>query len=129
MFSHVMLGTDNVEESKKFYDSIMKVLGYSEGVIDPKGRCMYRSESAVFLLTKPINGELASHGNGMTIGFSASTPELVDRWHETGVNNGGTTCEEPPGIRGSGARKLYLAYLRDPSGNKICATHIIINES
>jgi catechol 2,3-dioxygenase-like lactoylglutathione lyase family enzyme len=127
MFSHVMLGTNNLEESKKFYDSIMEILGYSKGVIDHKGRCMYRSESGVFLLTKPINGEPASHGNGMTIGFSAPTPELIDTWHETGVKNGGTTCEEPPGIRVSGDRQLYLGYLRDPAGNKICAAHFIKN--
>ena len=129
MFSHVMLGTDNIEESKKFYDSIMGVLGYDEGIIDHKGRCMYRNETGVFLLTKPINGELATHGNGMTIGFSASSPKLVDMWHETGINNGGTTCEEPPGVRISGERELYLSYLRDPSGNKICAAHLVVNKS
>lgn len=127
MFSHVMLGTNNLEQSKRFYDSIMEVLGYSKGAIDLKGRCMYRSESGVFLLTKPINGEPASHGNGMTIGFSASTPDLIDAWHEAGIQNGGTTCEEPPGIRVSGDRQLYLGYLRDPAGNKICAAHFIKN--
>jgi catechol 2,3-dioxygenase-like lactoylglutathione lyase family enzyme len=125
MFSHVMLGTDNVEESKAFYDSIMQVLGYGEGVIDGKGRCFYLSESGVLGLTKPINGEKSSYGNGMTIGFTVSSPELVDAWHEVGIVNGGTTCENPPGVRGAGDRKLYLAYLRDPSGNKICATHFM----
>jgi len=127
MFSHVMLGTNNIEESKKFYDSIMKVLGRGEGVIDHKGRCMYISQSGVLGLTKPINGESANHGNGMTIGFNVANPELVDAWHEAGINNGGSPCEEPPGLRSSGTRSLYLAYLRDPSGHKICATHFVAN--
>ena len=125
MFSHVTLGTDNIAESKVFYDATMKVLGYKEGVMDEKGRCMYFSPSGVLVLTKPINGEQSSHGNGMTIGLSVPTSELIHKWHEIGLENGGKVCEEPPGVRGTGERQLYLAYLRDPSGNKICATHIM----
>lgn len=125
MFSHVTLGTDNVAESKVFYDATMKVLGYKEGVMDERGRCMYFSPSGVLLLTNPINGEQSSHGNGMTIGLAVPNSELIHKWHEVGLENGGTACEEPPGVRGTGERQLYLAYLRDPSGNKICATHIL----
>ena len=125
MFSHIMLGTNDIAQSKKFYDSIMEVLGYSEGVIDDKGRCFYRSTEGVFGLTVPINGEVATHGNGMTIGFKVGSTEVVDAWHNIGLKNGGETCEEPPGLRVSGNRKLYLGYLRDPSGNKLCATHIV----
>ncbi|MFO4748312.1 VOC family protein [Vibrio cholerae] len=125
MFSHVMLGSNDLEKSKIFYDAIMKGLGYSEGVIDAKGRCMYLSAEGVLGITKPINGEPACHGNGMTIGFKVSSPELVDAWHAAGVANGGLSCEEPPGVRVSGERNLYLAYLRDPSGNKLCAAHFL----
>lgn len=125
MFSHIMLGSNDIQASKKFYDAIMGILGYAEGVIDDSGRCLYISDSGVFVLTKPINGEKATHGNGMTIGFSVPSPELVDAWHDAGVTNGGVTCENPPGLRDSGRRKMYLAYLRDPTGNKLCATHII----
>lgn len=123
MFSHVMLGVDDMEKSKVFYDAILGKLGYREGVFDQKGRCFYFSPTSVFAITKPINGEPASHGNGSTIGFAAESPELVDAFHDAGLANGGTTCEEPPGVRESGVVKLYLGYLRDPSGNKICATH------
>ncbi|MBE1276518.1 VOC family protein [Enterovibrio baiacu] len=123
MFSHVMLGVDDMEKSKTFYDAILGKLGYSEGVFDPKGRCFYFAPTGVFAITKPINGEPASHGNGSTIGFAAASPELVDAFHDAGLANGGTTCEEPPGVRESAVMKLYLGYLRDPSGNKICATH------
>lgn len=128
MFSHIMLGANDIEESKHFYDAIMNVLGYEPGVIDAKGRCFYRSSDGAFGITKPINGEPATHGNGMTIGFKVDSPELVDAWHAAGVANGGTSCENPPGIRESDTRKLYLAYLRDPTGNKLCATHFVSSE-
>ncbi|MFA0567886.1 VOC family protein [Vibrio gallaecicus] len=125
MFSHVMLGTDNVAQAKVFYDSIMKVLGYNEGVIDEKGRCMYFTPTGVLGLTKPIDGEQATHGNGMTIGFLANSPEVVNEWHRTGVDSGGTAIEGAPGVRDAGERKLYMAYLRDFDGNKICTTHFM----
>ncbi|MDC0610206.1 VOC family protein [Vibrio sp.] len=123
MFSHIMLGSNDIEQSKRFYDAIMGELGHGEGVIDPKGRCFYLTSEGRFALTKPINGEPATFGNGMTIGFSATSTDMVDAWHKAGVANGGTTCEAPPGVRDIGERQLYLAYLRDPTGNKICAVY------
>ncbi|MGR6870916.1 VOC family protein [Pseudomonas sp. HK3] len=123
MFSHVALGANDLEVSKQFYDATLGALGYSEGVMDPKGRYFYTSSKGIFILTKPIDGEDACHGNGSTIGFSSSTIALVDAWHQAGIDNGGMSCEEPPGVREGGPFKLYLAYLRDPSGNKICALH------
>jgi len=123
MFSHVMLGANNIEESKKFYDAILGTLGYKPGVVDDKGRCFYYTKSGVFGLSVPINGEDACHGNGSTLGFLAKSTELADNWHAAGLANGGVACEDPPGLRGSGDSQMYLAYLRDPSGNKICALH------
>lgn len=121
MFSHIMIGANDMEASKRFYDAVLGALGHKPGTMDPKGRCFYRTGTGVFALTTPINGEPATHGNGSTIGFAAATPEAANAWHEAGLANGGTSCEDPPGVReGSG---LYLAYLRDPSGNKICALH------
>lgn len=125
MFSHIMVGSNDLETSRVFYDAIMKTLGYDAGVLDAKGRYMYVSPEGILGVTKPINGELATHGNGMTIGFKVSSPALVDAWHAAGVANGGTPCEDLPGLRVSGNRKLYLAYLRDPAGNKLCAAHIV----
>lgn len=121
MFSHIMLGANDIQESKAFYDSILGVLGYKPGVIDEKGRCFYFTDTGIFALTKPIDGEPASCGNGSTIGFSVQSPEQGDQWHAAGIANGGVACEDPPGVREGGGMKLYLAYLRDPSGNKICA--------
>lgn len=125
MFSHVMLGSNDVEKSKKFYDAILGALGYEQGVITPNGACMYSTPTGSLGLLNPINGEKATHGNGMTIGFSATSSEAVDAWHKAGVENGGTTCENPPGLRDLGAMKIYLAYLRDPDGNKLCAGYFM----
>ena len=79
--------------------------------------------TGIFSISKPINDEPASHGNGSTIGFVAADPATADKWHAAGIANGGTTCEDLPGVREGGSGKMYLAYLRDPSGNKICALH------
>jgi catechol 2,3-dioxygenase-like lactoylglutathione lyase family enzyme len=88
--------------------------------MDDRGRCFYRTDSGVFAITKPIDGNAATHGNGSTIGFLAESQAAADAWHAAGLANGGVSCEDPPGLRANG---LYLAYLRDPSGNKICALH------
>ncbi len=118
MFSHVMVGTDNMEESRAFYDAVLGALGYEPGFMDEKGRCFYMAPTGIFALTNPIDGEPASHGNGSTIGFAVESDEQGDAFHAAGLENGGTACEEPPGRREHG---MYLAYLRDPDGNKICA--------
>ncbi|WP_111638368.1 VOC family protein [Marinomonas shanghaiensis] len=123
MFSHIMLGANDVQASKAFYDATFKTLGYGEGFVDPKGRCFYRTDTGTFAITKPINGDAATHGNGSTIGFAATSEEAVNAWHAAGVANGGISCEDAPGIRALGKTQLYLAYLRDPSGNKLCAMY------
>jgi catechol 2,3-dioxygenase-like lactoylglutathione lyase family enzyme len=123
MFSHIMLGASNIDASKAFYEATLATLGIPTGFTDPKGRTFWRTKTGVFAITKPINGEPACNGNGSTIGFAAADSKAVDAWHAAGLANGGTTCEEPPGVREGAAGKLYLAYLRDPSGNKICALH------
>lgn len=123
MFSHIMVGANDVDESKVFYDAILGALGYEPGVIDDTGRCFYMNKDGIFCITKPIDGEPASHGNGCTVGFTAGDSSAADAWHEAGLANGGVTCEDPPGVREGSIGKLYLAYLRDPSGNKICALH------
>ena len=121
MFSHVMIGTDDLEASKKFYDAVLGALGIGPGGRDDKGRVFYVTPTGVFALTKPIDGGKATSANGGTVGFAADSPEKAKAWHDAGVKNGGKSIEDPPGVRESGMGKLYLAYLRDPSGNKICA--------
>jgi catechol 2,3-dioxygenase-like lactoylglutathione lyase family enzyme len=122
MFSHVMLGVNDLEASKKFYDAVLGALGIAPGAAN-KNRYFYRSPAGTFAITTPINGEPASHGNGSTMGFAAQSVEQGAAFHAAGLANGGTTCEDPPGMRHSPFGDLYLAYLRDPDGNKICAMH------
>ena len=119
MFSHVMLGVNDLEASKVFYDAILGTIGVGPGVAN-KTRYFYISPTGAFAISTPIDGEPATNGNGSTIGFAVESPEQGDAWHAAGVANGGTTCEDPPGLR-DGA--IYLAYLRDPDGNKLCALH------
>ncbi|WP_444920322.1 VOC family protein [Microbulbifer sp. CnH-101-G] len=123
MFSHIMVGANDIHRSKAFYDATLGALGYEPGVIDEKGRCFYFTKTGVFAISKPIDGEEATHANGGTIGFSAKSIEETDAWHQAGLASGGVACEDPPGIREGVAGKLYIAYLRDPDGNKICALH------
>ncbi|RIA44175.1 catechol 2,3-dioxygenase-like lactoylglutathione lyase family enzyme [Hephaestia caeni] len=123
MFSHVMVGANDVAASKAFYDAILGALGAKPGMTDAKGRVVYAHNGGLFMITAPIDGAPACHANGGTIGFAAASPAQADAWHAAGVANGGTTCEDPPGVREGGFGKLYLAYLRDPAGNKLCAAH------
>ena len=121
MFSHIMVGANDIDAARTFYDATLGALGYGPGVVDPKGRVFYVTDSGIFAITVPIDGNPATHGNGSTIGFAAATTEAADAWHAAGLANGGTACEEPPGVREGDMGALYLAYLRDPSGNKLCA--------
>jgi catechol 2,3-dioxygenase-like lactoylglutathione lyase family enzyme len=123
MFSHVMVGANDLESSRRFYDAVLNTLGIPPGVINNGTRYFYRTAKGSFSITKPIDGQPATHANGGTIGFLAETPEQVHAFHAAGIANGGTTCEEPPGPREGPFGALNLAYLRDPAGNKICALH------
>ena len=123
MFSHIMLGASDLEASRRFYDAVLGALGHAPGVAN-KNRYFYRSASGAFGITTPINGEPASFGNGSTTGFAATSPEQVQAAHAAGVAHGGVSCEDPPGWRElGGGRRLYLGYLRDPAGNKLCLTY------
>jgi len=122
MFSHVMIGTNDLEKAKAFYDALLGTIGVPPARVDGH-RIFYMTKTGVFSVSKPIDGEPATHANGGTIGFACSSPEQADAWHATGIALGGTSCEEPPGVRQGGMGKLYLAYLRDPDGNKLCALH------
>jgi catechol 2,3-dioxygenase-like lactoylglutathione lyase family enzyme len=120
MFSHIMVGVKDLEASKKFYDAVLGTIGVPPGAAN-RNRYFYRTPTGTFGITTPINGEPATYANGGTIGFTVTSAEQGDAWHAAGLANGGTTCEDPPGFRESPAGKMYLAYLRDPDHNKICA--------
>lgn len=123
MFSHVMLGADDIDAAKTFYDAALGALGVRPGRVDPKGRVIYMHGGGLFIVTNPIDGNAASCANGGTIGFAAATAAEADAFHAAGLAHGGTAIEDPPGVRSGAGMNLYLAYLRDPAGNKICAMH------
>ncbi len=123
MFSHMMVGSNDLARSKRFYDAVFGALGGNAAMEDDKGRLIYMHNGGIYIVTAPIDGQPATHANGGTIGFAMSGPEQADAWHKAGVANGGTPIEEDPGVRQGGFGPLYLAYLRDPDGNKLCAMH------
>ena len=123
MFSHVMIGSNDIARSKKFYDALFAAVGGKPAAQDDKGRLIYAHNGGLLLVSKPIDGKPATHANGGTIGFAMTGPEQASAWHDAGVANGGTAIEDPPGVRQGGFGQLYLAYLRDPDGNKLCALH------
>ena len=123
MFNHLMIGSNDMARTKTFYDAVIGAMGGAPGVEDASGRLIYAHRGGRLMITKPIDGKPATCANGGTIGFTVASVEEGDAWHKAGVENGGTSVEDPPGLRQSGSVKVYLAYLRDPDGNKLCAVH------
>ena len=127
MFNHIMVGSNDIERSARFYGAVLGVLGAGEPFRNraPSGhqRLFYRHEGNSFGVSEPIDGGPATCANGATIGFKCNSPEQVQQFHDTAVAAGGTSIEAPPGLRSSDMGQLYLAYVRDPDGNKLCAIH------
>ena len=127
MFSHVMIGSNDIQRAQRFYDAVLAVLGAGEPLrnVAKTGhtRLFYRHDGATFCVTEPINGDAATFANGGTIGFKCDSPEQVARFHDVAVAHGGTSIEDPPGLREGSLGPMFLAYVRDPDGNKLCALH------
>ncbi|OJY87953.1 MAG: glyoxalase [Lysobacterales bacterium 63-13] len=127
MFSHIMVGSNDIERSKRFYDAVLSVLGATEALRNKNAtgqtRLFYRHGGNTFGVIEPINGEPATFANGGTIGFACTSPEQVRAFHDTAVAIGGMSIEQPPGLREGSLGPMYLAYVRDPDGNKLCALH------
>ena len=129
MFNHIMIGCNDIERSKLFYDAVLGTLGAGQPLRNQAAsghiRYFYRHNGNSFGITEPINDEPATAGNGSTIGFKCASFEDVKNFHDTAVAMGGTSIEEPPGLRESSLGAMHLAYVRDPDGNKLCAIHYI----
>jgi len=127
VFSHIMVGLNDIERSKRFYDAVLGVLGANEPFrnVNDTGqvRLFYRHDGGSFCISEPINSESATFANGGTIGFKCHSPEQVREFHDVAVAHGGTSIEQPPGLRESNLGSMHLAYVRDPDGNKLCALH------
>ena len=127
MFSHVMVGTNDIERSKRFYDAVLGTLGAGEPLRNSAStghvRLFYRHDGSTFCVSEPIDGEVATSANGATIGFKCNSQEQAQQFHDVAISNGGTSIEEPPGLRNGTLGAMHLAYVRDPDGNKLCALH------
>ena len=128
MFSHIMIGTNDIERAKRFYDAVLGTLGAGQPVRNVAAtghvRLFYRHNGGSFGISEPIDGEPATCANGGTIGFKCDSPEQVKAFHDAGVAHGGTSIEDPPGERDGGVLgPMHLSYVRDPDGNKLCAVY------
>ncbi|WP_019576606.1 VOC family protein [Curvibacter lanceolatus] len=127
MLNHVMLGSNDIERSKRFYDAVLGVLGAGEPMrnVNATGqtRLFYRHDGSTFGLSEPIDGQPATASNGFTLGFKCNSPEQLKQFHDTAVAHGGISIEDPPGLREGKLGSMYLAYVRDPDGHKLCALY------
>ena len=127
MLNHVMVGSNDIERSKRFYDAVLQVLGAGEPLRNQNAtgqvRLFYRHDGSTFCVSEPIDGASATPANGGTIGFKCSSPEQVRQFHDVAVAHGGASIEDPPGLREGQLGALHLCYVRDPDGNKLCALH------
>ena len=127
MFNHVMLGSNDIQRSRRFYDAVLGVLGGGQPMVHQNAtgqtRLFYRHDGGTFCLSEPINGEAATASNGGTVGFKCASPEQVQQFHDTALAHGGTSIEEPPGLREGSLGTVVVAYVRDPEGHKLCAIH------
>ena len=130
MFSHIMIGSNDIARSKQFYSAVLSVLGAGEPFVNqtPAGqtRLFYRHDGGSFGVTEPINGEPATFANGGTIGFRCTSPEQVKQFHDVAVANGGISIEDAPGLREGKMGAMHLSYVRDPDGNKLCAVYRVV---
>jgi len=127
MFNHIMVGSNDIERSKQFYNAVLGTLGVGEPLVNKAltghTRLFYRHDGNTFCISEPINGEEATYANGATIGFKCSSPEQVIAFHDTAVAQGGISIEDAPGLRQGSLGAMHLAYVRDPDGNKLCAIY------
>ena len=127
MLNHVMVGSNDIDRSQRFYDAVLGTLGARAPMRHTtdagKTRLFYMHDGGMFGVSEPIDGEAASHANGGTIGFRCASPDQVKEFHDVAVANGGTSIEDPPGLREGSLGAMHLAYVRDPDGNKLCAIH------
>ena len=126
MFSHINLGTNNIEQAAVFYDAVLAPLGLIKKAITDNNEtvswCWAGSQGLPnFYVVMPINKEPASAGNGSMVAFAAPSSAAVDIAYQAGLDVGGQS-EGAPGLRDQYGPGYYGAYLRDLDGNKI---HIV----
>jgi catechol 2,3-dioxygenase-like lactoylglutathione lyase family enzyme len=120
MFTHMFVGTNDIDKSRTFYQAALGALGRQNVMPADAPRLVFPSDAGSFIVGAPGDGQPATHYNGFTLGFTAADPAAIDAFHAAGVANGGTD-EGAPGPRPNAPGNAYGAYLRDPDGHKVCA--------
>ena len=127
MLSHIMIGSNDIEKSKNFYNAVLAVLGSDAPMenVNNTGqtRLFYIHGGSTFSVSEPINGQPVTIANGSTIGLACDSPEQVKELHDVAVANGGTSVEDPPGPREGSRGVMHLSYFLDPDGHKLCGIH------
>ena len=128
MFNHIVIGSNDLQRAKVFYDAVLATLGVENAVVNalPTGpkRLFYRHAGMSFIVTEPLNGEPATAANGATVAFRCNSPEQVLHFHAVALTNGGASIEDAPGLRQNPVvGDIFAAYVTDSDGNKLCATH------
>ncbi|MGL4232074.1 MAG: VOC family protein [Casimicrobium sp.] len=122
MYSYATLGSNDIKASKKFFDAVFAPLGIE---------CFYTDDDSIaysvrgtkrpsLWVLKPFNGDAASFGNGAMLSFETASADAVNAFHAAALANGGSD-EGAPGYREHYSPDFYVAYVRDPLGNKLCA--------
>ena len=121
MIGYVTIGAKSTEASGKFYDAFFGAFGYERKFADGGwiGYGAKGSDSHGVYVCPPANGEAATFGNGSMLAFPAKTHDEVKAAHAAGLAAGGSD-EGKPGYRPPEKTEFYGAYLRDPTGNKLC---------
>jgi predicted lactoylglutathione lyase len=125
MLSYVMVGTNDMARSRAFYDPLMEMMGVKPNGFSSEKWAWYAPAGAVampmFVVTKPADGAPASVGNGVMVTLTAASREIVDAVYAKAMALGARD-EGQPGVR---ADVFYMAYFRDPDGNKIALCHVL----
>jgi catechol 2,3-dioxygenase-like lactoylglutathione lyase family enzyme len=120
MIGYAMLGSNDFETAKGFYDVVLGELGGKRTLAMDHMQGYGSGSGAMLAVCKPYDGQPATAGNGTMVALAASSPELVDKTYAAAIAAGGS-CEGKPGLRGG---SFYGAYFRDLDGNKLCVFHI-----
>lgn len=127
MFNHIMIGTNDIDRSKAFYEKVLGILGDVKVMDNAAGtghrRVFFSFDGNTLALSEPINDEPATCANGFTIGIKCASAEQVKELHDVAVAAGASTCEDPPGLRETTMGPINLCYFRDLDGHKICGIH------
>jgi catechol 2,3-dioxygenase-like lactoylglutathione lyase family enzyme len=122
MFSHIMVGSNNIDKAAEFYDTVLEPFGATRFLKNETRAGYSTPDGGRFIICTPFDKSAATFGNGTMISFKAPSAAAVDTFYKAALAAGGKD-EGAPGPRGTNNPPPYVAYVRDPDGNKLAALH------